>query len=152
MTRPIHAEPTWFVRLDAYQESEKSKALRYDHPAEWNEPELATILSRLMVQTEVGLLDRKRPPVPVFTAEEISRMMPILRAAFQQVQGSEWVSFACLYPTGTNLEVTSGAFFIANRRLHVVIANVREVVHQFATDRGPVRKDPCDPSGASMDI
>lgn len=86
VTRPIHAEPTWFVRLDAYQESEKSKALQNDHPAGWNEPELATILSRLMVHPEMGLLDRKRPPVPVFTAEEISRMTPILHTGFQQAQ------------------------------------------------------------------
>jgi hypothetical protein len=142
VTRPIHTEPTWFVQLDTYQEYEKSKALQYDHPAEWNEAELATILSRLLVQPEMGLLDRKHPPVPVFTAEEVSRMTPILRTAFQQAQGSEWMSFAFLYPTGTNLEVTSGAFFIANRRLHVVIANAREVVHQFATDIGLVRKNP----------
>ena len=142
VTRPIHTEPTWFVRLDAYQESEKSKTLQYDHPAEWNEPELATILSRLLVQPEMGLLDRKRLPVPVFTAEEISRMTPILHTAFQQAQPVEWVSFAFLYPTGTNLEVTSGAFFIASRRLHVVIANAREVVNQFATDIGLVRKNP----------
>ncbi|MCX5729285.1 MAG: hypothetical protein NTZ28_10695 [Nitrospirae bacterium] len=142
VTRPIHTEPTWFVRLDTYQESEKSKALQYDHPAEWNEPELATILSRLLVQPEMGLLDRKRPPVPVFTTEEISRMTPILRTAFQQAQGSEWLSFVFLSPTGTNLEVTSGAFFIVNRRLHVVIANAREVVNQFATDVGFVRKNP----------
>ena len=142
VTRPIHTEPTWFVRLDTYQESEKSKALQYDHPAEWNEPELATILSRLLVQPEMGLLDRKRPPVPVFTAEEVSRMTPILRTAFQQAQGSEWLSFVFLSPTGTNLEVTSGAFFIANRRLHVVIANAREVVNQFATDIGLVQRNP----------
>ena len=64
VTRPIHTEPTWFVRLDTYQESEKFKALQYDHPAEWNEPELATIISRLSVQPEIGLLDRKRYPVP----------------------------------------------------------------------------------------
>ena len=142
VTRPIHTEPTLFVQLDTYQESEKSKALQYDHPAEWNEPELATILSRLLVQPEMGLLDRKRPPVPVFTAEEVLRMTPILRKAFRQAQGSEWLSFAFLSPTGTNLEVTSGAFFIVNRRLHVVIANAREVVNQFATDIGFVRKNP----------
>jgi len=142
VTRPIHTEPTWFVRLDTYQESEKSKALQYDHPAEWNEPELATILSRLLVQPEMGLLDRKRPPVPVFTAEEISRMTPILHTAFQQAQAAEWISFAFLYPTGTNLEVTSGAFFIEHRRLHVVIANAREVVNQFATDIGLVQRNP----------
>ena len=142
VTRPIHTEPTWFVRLDTYQESEKSKALQYDHPAEWNEPELATILSRLLVQPEMGLLDRTRAPVPVFTAEDISRMTPIFRTAFQQAQATEWVSFVSLYPTGTNMEVTSGAFFIANRRLHVVIANVREVINQFATDIELVRKNP----------
>jgi hypothetical protein len=128
--------------LDTYQESEKSKVLQYDHPAEWNELELATILSRLLVQPEMGLLDRKRAPVPVFTAEEISRMTPILHAAFQQAQATEWVSFVFLYPTGTNLEVTSGAFFIVHRRLHIAIANAREVINQFATDIGLVQKNP----------
>jgi hypothetical protein len=128
--------------LDTYQESEKSKVLQYDHPAEWNELELATILSRLLVQPEMGLLDRKRAPVPVFTAEEFSRMTPTLRTAFQQAQGSEWMSFAFLYPTGTNLEVTSGAFFIVHRRLHIAIANAREVINQFATDIGLVQKNP----------
>jgi hypothetical protein len=142
LTRPIHTEPTWFVRLDTYQESEKSKVPQYDHPAEWNELELATILSRLLVQPEMGLLDRKRAPVPVFAAEEISRMTPILRAAFQQAQATEWVSFVFLYPTGTNLEVTSGAFFIVHRRLHIAIANAREVINQFATDIGLVQKNP----------
>ena len=100
------------------------------------------ILSRLMVQPEMGLLDRERPPVPVFTAEEISRMTPILHSGFQQAQPAEWVSFAFLYPKGMNMDVTSGAFFIANRRLHVVLANTREVVHQFATDLMLMRKYP----------
>jgi hypothetical protein len=142
VTRPVQTEPTWFVRLDTYQEPEKSKGLQYDHPAEWNEPELATILSRLLLQPEMGLLDRKRPPVAVFSAEEIARLTPILRAAFQQAQASEWVSFMFSYPTGTNLEVTSGAFFITNRRLHVVIANAREIVDQFATDIELARRNP----------
>jgi hypothetical protein len=52
------------------------------------------------------------------------------------------VSFVFLYPTGTNLEVTSGAFFIVNRRLHIAIANAREVINQFATDIGLVQKNP----------
>ena len=69
-------------------------------------------------------------------------MTPILRAAFQQAQATEWVSFVFLYPTGTNLEVTSGAFFIVHRRLHIVIANTREVINQFATDIGLVQKNP----------
>jgi hypothetical protein len=142
VTRPVHTEPTWFVRLDTYQEPEQSRVPQYDHPAEWNETELVTILSRLLVQPEGGLLDRKRPAVAVFSAEEIARLAPILRTAFQQARASEWVSFMFSYPTGTNLEVTSGAFFIANRRLHVVVANAREIVNQFETDIGLVRSNP----------
>ena len=69
-------------------------------------------------------------------------MTPILRTAFQQAQATEWVSFVFLYPTGTNLEVTSGAFFIVHRRLHIAIANVREVINQFATDIGLLQKNP----------
>lgn len=142
VTRPVHTEPTWFVRLDSYQQRDQSRVLQYDHPAEWNETDLATILSRLLLQPEMGLLDRKRPAVAVFSAEEIARLTPILCTAFRQAQASEWVSFMFSYPTGTNLEVTSGTLFIANRRLHVVIANAREIVDQFATDMGLVRKNP----------
>jgi len=142
MTRPVHIEPTWFVRLDTYQESEQSKVLQYDHPMQWNEPELATILSRLLLQPEVGLLDRKRPAIAVFSAEEITKLTPILCTAFQQARASEWASFMLLYPTSTNLEVTSGAFFITNRRFYVVIANAREIVNEFATEIGLVRTNP----------
>jgi hypothetical protein len=142
VTRPVHTEATWFVRLDTYQEPENSLALQYDHPAELNESELSAILSRLLVQPEMGLLDRKRPPVAVFSTEDITRMTPILRAAFQQARASEWVSFMFAYPSGTDLEVSSGALFITHARLHVVIANVRERVNQFATDIGLVRKNP----------
>jgi len=142
VTRPVRTESTWFVRLDSFQEPEKSRVLEYDHPAEWNDPELVTILSRLLVQPDMGLLDRKRPATPVFSAEEIIRLAPFLRTAFHEAQASEWVSFMFSYPTGTNLEITSGAFFITNRRLHVVVANTREVVHQSAMDVGLVRKNP----------
>ena len=142
VTRPVQSESTWFVRLDSFQEPEKSRALQYDHPAEWNDPELVTILSRLLVQPDMGLFDPKRPATPVFSAEEIIRLAPVLRTAFHEVQASEWVSFMFAYPTGTNLEITSGAFFITNRRLHVVLANTREVVQQSAMDVGLVRENP----------
>jgi hypothetical protein len=90
----------------------------------------------------MGLLDPKRPPTSVFSAEEIARLAPPLRTAFQRAQASEWISFLFSYPTGTNLEITSGAFFIKDRRLHVVIANTREVVQQFSKDIELVRVNP----------
>lgn len=52
VTRSIHTEPTGFARLDTYQDSEKSKALKYGHPAECSELELATIFPRLLVLPE----------------------------------------------------------------------------------------------------
>ncbi len=149
---PIQTELTWFVWLDTYQEFEKSQKLQYDHPAEWNERELATILSRLLVQPEMGLPDSKRPPIPVFTAEEISRMTPTLRTAFQQARGSEWMTFAFLYPTGTNL------------RSHQEPSSSRtggctwpSLMNEKSSTNFPrilslSGKTPCDPYGESMDI
>jgi hypothetical protein len=152
VARPNQTEPTWFVRLDKYQESDKFQKLQYDHPAEWNELELATILSRLLVQPEMGLLDRKRPPVPVFTAEEILRMTPILCTAFQQAQGSEWMSFAFMYPTGTNLRShpePSSSRIGGCTWSSLMIEKSSTSLPWILSLSG---RTPCDPYGESMDI
>ena len=79
-------------------------------------------------------------------------MTPTLRTAFQQAQGSEWMSFVFLYPTGTNLRSHPEPFFIPNRRLHVVIANDREVINQFSTEIELLRKNPVRSIRGFMDI
>lgn len=126
--RPVHSDPSWLVRLDTYADPGKAAELRHDHPAEWTEAELRAILSRLLLQERVGLLEKKPPPRPVFSSDEVSQLTPRLQQAFRMVRPSEWVSFCATRQTGGGQEVTSGGFFFEERRLHVLVANHREPV------------------------
>ncbi|MBM4122318.1 MAG: hypothetical protein FJ249_06985 [Nitrospira sp.] len=125
-TRSVHSDQTWLVRLDTYADPGKAAEVRHDHPAEWTEAELSAILSRLLLQERVGLLEKKPPPRPVFSADEVSQLTPKLRQAFRTARPTEWIVFCVIRSTGTAQEVTSGGFFIQERHLHVIVANHRE--------------------------
>ena len=141
-TRPIQTKSTWFVRLDASTESDKLQESLYDHPVEWAEPDIAAILERLLLQQETGILGQHRSREPVLSSDEVAQLTPALHTAFSQVRTREWVSFAFLQPSGTNLVVISGGFFFKKRQLHVVLANYREIIHEYAVDIELVRKNP----------
>jgi len=128
VTRPVHVESSWFVRLDAYADSSTAGTGRYDHPAAWTDAELDAILGRLLVQERGGLLDPNRLPRGLFSTRDIERLAPQLREAFRQATSAEWVSFVLTDTVGSEPVVTSGAFFVLDRRLHVVLANDRESV------------------------
>ncbi|TAJ32344.1 MAG: hypothetical protein EPO64_01270 [Nitrospirae bacterium] len=128
ISRPVHNDPSWLVRLDAYADIGKGTELRYNHPAEWNEAELREILGRLLLQERVGLLEQKPPPQPAFSPDEIDFLTPRLQEAFRMARPSEWVVFSVARSTGATQEVTSGGFFLKDRRLHVLLANHREPV------------------------
>ncbi|MBM4123519.1 MAG: hypothetical protein FJ246_00965 [Nitrospira sp.] len=127
-TRAVHSDPSWLVRLDSHADPDPAASLRYDHPADWSELELREILNRLLVQERVGALEQKPAPQPVFTADEAGSLAPRLRQAFQMARPSEWIVFVVTRSAGTGQEITSGGFFIADRRLHVLLANHREAV------------------------
>jgi hypothetical protein len=141
-TRPVHTEPSWFVRLDSYADPRQSADQRYDHPAEWTEAELRAILERLLVQERRGLLDPSRPPRAVFSAGEISRLAPQLAEAFRSARSTEWVAFYLVTPVGSDGEATSGAFFVTGGRLHVVIANYRERITDGPEAKEAIRANP----------
>jgi hypothetical protein len=121
-SRVVHEETSWFVRLDSYQNAGNSY-LRYEHPATWTVEELFAILSRLLLEDRVGLMDSPRPPRPVFSAEEIPLLVPAIRDAFQMATPSEWIAFSISTASGSGLAVTSGGIFLADARLHVILAN-----------------------------
>lgn len=127
-TRAVHSDPSWLVRLDSHADPDPAASLRYDHPADWSELELREILNRLLVQERVGALEQKPAPQPVFTADEAGLLAPRLRQAFQMARPSEWIVFVVTRSAGMGQEITSGGFFIADRRLHVLLANHREAV------------------------
>ena len=141
-TRPIQTESTWFVRLDASPDPDQVKPAQYDHPLDWAESDIAAVLGRLLVQQETGILGRHRSLEPLFSSDEVAELTTAFHAAFRQAKRQEWVSFAVLQPSGTNLIVTSGGLFFKDGHLHVVLANYRERIHQYAVDINLVRKNP----------
>ena len=127
-SRMVRSEPSWSVRLDTYLDPSKAAEVHHDHPADWSASELHAILSRLLLQERVGLLDPARPPHEVFSADEIAQLVPGLREAFRSARPSEWIVFSIARSADAAQEITSGGFFLLDKRLHVVVANYRERV------------------------
>lgn len=140
-SRVVHEESSWFVRLDSYQNT-GSSSVRYEHPATWTVEELSAVLSRLLLEDRVGLLDSARPPRSVFSSEEISLLVPAIRDSFQRATASEWIALSLSAPSGSGLAVTSGGMFLAGSRLHVIVANHRTPLAQDSEELGRVRANP----------
>ena len=141
ISRPVHQDLSWFVRLDSYQDANSASA-RYQHPVRVTDEELTALLSRLLLEDRAGLMDSPRPPRPVFTIDEISLLAPGLAEAFRQATPQEWVSFYFSPPGETTLAVTSGGLFIKDDAIHVVLANHRLSLSQEATELSRIRANP----------
>lgn len=140
-SRVVQEEPSWFVRLDSYQNGDRSP-LRYEHPGTWTVEELSAILSRLLLEDRVGLMDSSRPPRPVFSSEEITLLAPAIKDSFQKARPNEWIAFSLSTPSGSGLAVTSGGMFLAGSRLHVVVANHRTPLAHDSQEFARVRANP----------
>jgi hypothetical protein len=149
-TRPVHRDATVFIGLTRYADATKAAEVRHDHPVDWNDADLQTILSRLELQERMGLLAEARPALAVFEPDEVPRLSAGLNEGFRAAQPAEWVVFALASPAAGAREaaVTSGAVFVHERRLHVIIAN-----HHARIPPGPggfdeVRANPLRPLAA----
>lgn len=146
-TRPVHSDPLLFVGLSSVQDRADAAAVRHDHPVTWAEADLRAILGRLLLQERGGLMDPTRPPRPVFSADEITRLLPPLRRAFEAARPADWVVFVLSDRAGSPSPVTltSGALAVADRRLHVILANHRESVTGGAESQKLLQGQPLRP-------
>ena len=140
-SRVIEQDSSWFVRLDSLLEA-GSASPRYDHPSVWRDEELFAILSRLLLQERVGLMDNARPPRSVFSLEEINLLMPAVRKSFQEATSREWIVFTLVGQEGRGRETTSGAMFVEEGKLHLVIANHRLALAENSEELSRVRANP----------
>jgi hypothetical protein len=141
MSRMVQEETSWFVRLDSYQDAGNS-SVRYEHPATWTVEELFAILSRLLLEERGGLMDSARPPHSVFSAEEVTLLVPAIRDSFRMATPSEWVAFSISTPSDAGFAVTSGGMFLAGSQFHVIVANHRRLVAQNSEELASVRANP----------
>ncbi|WP_455377872.1 hypothetical protein [Petrachloros mirabilis] len=140
-SRLVQQDDSWFVRLDSYADVSSSSP-PYGHPAALTIDELSAILSRLLLEERVGIMDRPRPPRPVFSLEEVSVLAPTIQDSFAKATPREWISFALSTPIENQTVITSGGMFLSDSLLHVVIANHRTPVDTTSEDLSNVRANP----------
>lgn len=140
-SRLVQQDDSWFVRLDSYADSPASSP-RYEHPAAWTIDEISAILSRLLLEERVGLMDSRRPPRPVFSLEEVAVLAPTIRDSFAKATPHEWISFALSQAHDNQTVITTGGMFLSDSLLHVVIANHHTPVHTTSEELASVRANP----------
>ena len=140
-SRVIQQESSSFVRLDSYHDAGGS-SLHYAHPANWTEEELGAILSRLLLEDRVGLMDKPRPPRAVFSPEDIAFLSPAIRESFRLATPLEWIVFCLLRFNESGYVVTSGGMFLEKNNLHIVLANHQTSVRNDSEELSRVRVNP----------
>lgn len=144
ITRPVQDEPSLFVGLASHSDPEKVGQVQHNHPMEWSEGDLHTILTRLLVQGRGGIMDPLKQPRAVFSPDNLSLLIPALRETFKAARSSDWVVFALWdsSPESQALEVTSGGMFLQNQRLHFILSNHRERVSSEQVGIKGIRRNP----------
>ena len=140
-SRFVQEESTWFVRLDSFGATGDSGA-HYDHPATWTAGDLSAILSRLLLEDRVGLMDSPQQPRVVFSMEEIAFLAPAIKESFERATPHEWISFFTSVPSGSGVVVTSGGIFLNTSQFHLVLANHRTLLGKESDDLAAVRGNP----------
>ena len=146
-SRAAVGEANWFVRLDTFKEAGAVADLRFDHPSQLSEAELAAVLGRVQVQERAGLLEQKPFPQPLFSPSEITRMVPSLQKTLRAARPTEWAVFYSALPGAMGQEVTSGGVFVKGNLLHVVVANHHERIPSGSDSLAAIRANPLTPWG-----
>ena len=129
LTQPEH--PEWDVRLVFPSGSIKARGRAFGHPIQRTESDWSGIVSRLQIKPRSGfpLFARNADPEPAFRSSEVAYLAARLAVLFQDAGQHEWVAF-CLqssHDTGAT-EVTTGAFFVDEGDLHLLLVNYRLLV------------------------
>ena len=126
---------------------------RLAHPIVLPEANWARILGDIYVRPRkrwVTLTETNSVPVFAFNEGDQRYLARHLAEAFSRVKSSEWVVFYLAHTQASEVtEITSGAFFIQNGYLHLLIANYRYAVTVPLLQQ-QIRDRPLRPSGESF--
>ena len=125
-------EPDRFVRLQVYTRDRQAEGTQpFSHPFRWGAEQWKPILRSIHVQKRgEGVLffpAPNGPTLPAFTTAEVEYLSETLMRAFAQAQPSEMVVFGLTSPkTQEMTEITTGAWFVKDAQLHLILGNFRE--------------------------
>jgi hypothetical protein len=127
-------EPDRFVRLQvSSKDRHVDSAQPFSHPFHWSPEQWKPILRSIHVQKrDQGILfifGPNGPTLPAFTPTEVDYLSETLTRAFAQAQPSEMVVFGLTnHKTQEMAEITTGAWYVKDAQLHLILGNYREAV------------------------
>jgi len=126
-------EPDRFVRLQASTRDRHVEGSQpFSHPFQWSAEQWKPILRSIHVQKrDQGVFffsAPNGPTLPAFTPGEVDYLSETLTRAFAQAQPSEVVVFGFTSPKTQEIaEITTGAWYVKDAQLHLILGNYREV-------------------------
>ncbi|NWF71453.1 MAG: SHOCT domain-containing protein [Nitrospirae bacterium] len=123
-----------FVRLQVSTKDRVADGTQsFSHPFHWSAEQWKPILRSIHVRKRnQGILftfGPNGPTLPAFTPTEVDYLSETLTRAFAQAQPSEVVVFGLTSPkTREMTEITTGAWYVKDAQLHLILGNYREVV------------------------
>jgi hypothetical protein len=127
-------EPDRFVRLQVSTRDRRAESTQpFSHPFRWSAEQWKPVLRSIHVQKRgEGVLffpGPNGPTLQAFTPAEVDYLSETLTRAFAQAQPSEVVVFGLTSPKTQEItEITTGAWFVKDAQLHLILGNYREAV------------------------
>jgi hypothetical protein len=121
-----------FVRLQVSTKDRHAEGTQpFSHPFHWSAEQWKPILRSIHVQKRgQGVLffpAPNGPAKPAFTPAEVDYLSETLTRAFAQARPSEVVVFGLTSPkTPEMTEITTGAWYVKDAQLHLILGNYRE--------------------------
>ncbi len=125
-------EPDRFVRLQVATKDRHAESTQpFSHPFRWSAEQWKPILRSIHVQKRgqgaFFFPGPNGPTLPAFAPAEVDYLSETLTRAFAQAQPSEVVVFGLTSPkTQEMTEITTGAWFVKDTQLHLILGNYRE--------------------------
>jgi Short C-terminal domain len=125
-------EPDRFVRLQVSTGNRHAESAQlFSHPFHWSAEQWKPILRSIHVQKrDQGILfffGPNGPTLPAFTSAEVDYLSETLTRAFAQAEPSEVVVFGLTSPKTLEIsEITTGAWYVKDAQLHLILGNYRE--------------------------
>lgn len=124
-------QPDRYIRSVFPSESVPARTRNFGHPVVRSRADWAQLLGLLQVKSLTGfrLIGAEGDPEPAFRQDELVYLSEGIESLFSQIGPHEWVVFYLSAPHETGAtELTTGALFLLDNHLHLLLTNYRHLV------------------------
>lgn len=131
LSRPVYSDHGLLVQLETPRAASTDQAALNNHPSDFAEQDLLTILRSVTVQKEIDFLHyyvlrQDAKSERAFLDDDAASLVPHLKAALAHARPEELVVFSLSrLKEGGIAEITSGGLFIQGEQVGLLLANLR---------------------------